>query len=88
MAFSEIAEVRKKAVEELSLQESLSAGRLMDKLLSERPLERTDLPLPRPITVVYSPPPGSGKRVAVHPPLANAESRSARASTRPAATCW
>ena len=58
----ELAEVRKKAVEELSLQESLSAGRLMDKLLSERPEERTDLPLPRPITVVYSPPPGSGKR--------------------------
>ena len=58
----ELAEVRKKAVAALSYQESVAAGVAIKDLLSERPEERRDLPLPSPITAVYSPPPGSGKR--------------------------
>ena len=58
----ELAEVRKKAAEGLTRQEIEAAKRKVLGLLSKRPEESRDLPLPHPITVVVSAPPGSGKR--------------------------
>ena len=58
----EIAKVRKKALKGLTPQELEALKQKLQGIRSERPEERRDLPLPRPITVLSTPPPGSGKR--------------------------
>jgi len=58
----ELAEVRKKAAEELSPDEVQDAKRRMKRMTGKRPEERRGAPLPREIRVVQGGAPGSGKR--------------------------
>lgn len=58
----EMAEVRKKAAAQLSPSEVQAAKRRMRGLLTQRPEERRDTPLPLEIRVVQGGAPGNGKK--------------------------
>ena len=58
----ELAEVRRHAAEGLTLPEVEAAKRKVIGLLSKRPEEGRDLPVPHFITIVQGGSPGSGKR--------------------------